>query len=496
MRPDYADACYNLATILGMLHLPDEAARFYRRALEIRPDHVSAITNLALLLQKQEQLSEAIALFRKAIGLRPSSPEAYNNLGLALQDDGQSGPAAVMLRHALRLKPKYVEALNNLGKTLFDSGRFRQAEACFSEALDEQPQKAELHANLGALLQAAGRCDEALACFEVALLLDSGSEYARYNRGTTLLSAGRWIEGWPDYESRWAVRGQTPRAHCRPPWNGTALSGKTILIWAEQGLGDMIQFVRYAPALKAQGARVVVECPPHVVPLFRSAPGIDQIVTEGDRIPAYDVHCPLLSLPGQLRTTIETVPADIPYLRAPSEHIERWRHALGEDSRFRVGVAWRGSPSHAHDHWRSVSLESFAPLAAVTEVALVSLQKGPGHEEVTQFNGHLSVRHIAEDGPLDEAESLLSTAGLMCCLDLVICVDTAVAHLAGALGRPVWVALPAVPDWRWLKRGNTTPWYPSMRLYRQRKLGNWKGVFARMARDLRRRKRRAAVAER
>jgi len=484
LRPDYPEAWYNLGNIHGVLGLPKEAEASYRRALELRPDHTGALTNLGLLLQKNEQVSEAVDLLRRVIELRPAAPEAYNNLGLALLEARRAAEAVVMLRQSVRLNPHYGEASNNLAKAVFSLGRFRESEVRFLDALREQPQNAELHANLGTVLQSAGRHDEALACFDLALMFDPQCVTAHYNRSMSLLSQGRWLEGWSDYEYRWGLSGQTERKYRQPRWDGSPLGGRTILIWAEQGLGDMIQFIRYAQALKEQGARVVLEFPPHVVPLFRGVTGIDQIVTEGDRVPVYDVQAPLLSLPGLLRTTPQSVPAKVPYLRAPAERIAHWRRALGSEPRYRIGISWRGSSRHTHDHWRSVSLERFAPLAAVPGVSLVSLQKGPGSEEVAALDGRFAVWQSTEDEPVDLADALLNTAALMSCLDLVISVDTAVAHLAGALARPVWMAVAALPDWRWLRRGSRTPWYPTMRLYRQKKLSKWKDVFARMARDL------------
>ncbi|HEX4148158.1 MAG TPA: tetratricopeptide repeat-containing glycosyltransferase family protein, partial [Pirellulales bacterium] len=384
------------------------------------------------------------------------------------------------------LNPRYSEASNNLAKAVFGLGRLREAEERFLDALREQPQNAELHANLGTVLQASGRHDEALACFDLSLMFDPKCVTAHYNRSMSLLSQGRWLEGWADYEYRWELGGQTRRQYRQPAWDGGPLDGRTILLWAEQGLGDMIQFVRYAKVLQEQGARVVLEAPPHVVSLFHSAPGIDQIVTEGDRVPAYDVQAPLLSLPGLLHTTPRNAPAEVPYLHAPAERIEHWRSVLGSEPRFRIGISWRGSPRHAHDHWRSVPLDYFAPLAAVPGVSLVSLQKGPGSEEIAALDGRFAVWQSNDDEPADSAEGLVNTAALMSCLDLVITVDTALAHLAGALARPVWTAVAALPDWRWLRRGSRTVWYPTMRLYRQRKLSRWRKVFARMTRDLRR----------
>ncbi len=273
LRPEYPEAWFNLGNILGVLGVSKESEASYRRALALRPDHTGALTNLGLLLQKDDRAGEAVKLLRRVVELRPGAPEGYNNLGLALLEAHRAAEAVTMLRQSVRLNPKYTEANNNLAKAVFNLGRFREAETRFLGALREQPQNAEFHANLGTVLQSAGRHDEALACFDLALMFDPKCVTAHYNRSMSLLSQGRWLEGWADYEYRWGLGGQTERQYRQPRWDGSPLSGKTILIWAEQGLGDMIQFVRYGTLLKQQGARVVLECPPHVVPLFRQRVG-------------------------------------------------------------------------------------------------------------------------------------------------------------------------------------------------------------------------------
>ncbi len=484
IRPNYPDAWYNLGNVLERLGNCREAEAAYRRTLELRPQHFGALTNLGLLLQKAERVADALPLLRRALALRPTASDAFNNLGFALQQARRPGEAVVMLEHALRLNPRYAEANNNLGQALFNLGRFPEAEACLRAALSEQPGNAEMHANLGAVLQAVGRFDESLACFELALLFDPQSSNAHYNRAMALLSQGKWLEGWPDYEHRLRLPGHHDRPHHQPRWDGSPLDRKTVLIWTEQGLGDAIQFVRYARLLRDRGARVVFECPPQLVGLLRSAPGIDQIVTEGDHQPEADFQIPLVSLPGLLGTTLQAAPADVPYLRAPRERIEHWRAKLGPEPTFRVGVVWRGNPRHSHDHWRSVRLELFEKLARVPGVSLVSLQQGLGREELSEIGDRFRIWHANEGISANDSDGLVDTAALMSCLDLVISVDTALAHLAGALALPTWLAVPALPDWRWLRSGERTVWYPTMRLFRQRTLGEWRPVFSRMAHDL------------
>ncbi len=486
LQPDYPEAHYNLGNILNRMGLHEEAIASFRRALKIRPDYFEALTNWGLALQQAQRVDEAAAVLRRAARLKPQSAEAFNNLGLALQQTGRLGEAVVLLRHAVRLNPGYAPALCNLGKASFELGRFCEAEQYLEQALRLQPQNAEIHANLGSLLQAQGRWDEALACLDLALEIDPACVSAHYNRGMTLLQTGDWPRGWAEFEYRFRLNKQSERVFLRPRWDGSPLANRTILVWVEQGVGDMIQFLRYARVLKEQGATVILECPQRLAPLFSSCAGIDRIISEGDLRPDFDVHAPLGSLPGLLGTTPETIPAGIPSLTAEPSRVERWRQRLGVKGTLRVGIVWQGNPQHAQDRWRSAPLEQFAPLAAVPGVELISLQQGHGTEQLNAPGRPFAVRRMAE-GDLDGPDAaFLDTAALVKCLDLVATVDTALAHLAGSLDVPVWLALSALPDWRWGRQGQRTAWYPSVRLFRQQDLGKWSPVFEQMAGELHR----------
>jgi hypothetical protein len=309
------------------------------------------------------------------------------------------------------------------------------------------------------------------------------SRSARYNRGLTLLQAGQWQQGLQDYEYRWGRKSMPERRFDRPRWDGSSLEGKTVLVWSEQGLGDTIQFVRFAPLFQEKGARAVLECPGFMIPLLSTCAGIDLFVAEGQALPPFDVQVPLMSLPGLLGVTPERLPGRAPYLSADSARVEAWRQRLPQEGKFRVGIVWQGNPRFQWDRWRSAPLEAFAPLARVEGVELVSLQKGPRLEQVDALRGRFAVKR--PEGELDgEGGAFLDTAALLKCLDLVVCVDTAAGHLVGALGVPVWLVLSAVADWPWLRQGEDTVWYPSMRLFWQRVLGEWDDVFARMAAEL------------
>jgi tetratricopeptide (TPR) repeat protein len=484
-RPEFAPARHNLGVALAQQGKPEEAARELEEAIRLKPDYAEAFYNLGNVLQGMGKRDEAVAKYREAVRLRPGYGEAYNNLGLALTEAGKHGEAAVILEQAVRLRPQAAEGHNNLGLACAGLGRFDDAERCYREALRIDPRYVEAHNNLGSCFKERGRLEEALAYYQVALWHDPKSPSTRYNRSLALLQSGDWAEGWKEYEQRWKRKGVKERAFRQPRWDGSPLDGKTVLLWCEQGLGDAVHFVRYAAPVKAKGGRVALECPGFMVPLFSSCPGIDQLVAEGSELPDFDVQAPLMSLPMLLGTTLDGVPAGAPYLSAEPGRVEKWKARLDAIPGFKVGVAWQGNPHFSWDCWRSFPLEALAPLAAVEGVRLFSLQKGPGAEQARGLKGRFAVEGL--DGLDAEGGAFLDTAAVMTCLDLVVTADTAAAHLAGALGAPAWVALSATADWRWLLGREDTPWYPTLRLFRQKTLGEWSEVFMRMAAELRRR---------
>jgi tetratricopeptide (TPR) repeat protein len=480
-EPNFAAGHHNLGVALAQQGRPEAAVAALQRALEIQPAYAEAHFNLGNTLAGMGRRDEAIAAYREALRHRPDYPEVLCNLGLILSETGRAGEAAVLLRQAIRLRPDYVEAHNNLGLALGELGRFVESVACFEQALALKPRYAAAHGNLGSAFKALQRPDEAAACYEMALRYEPDSASNHWNLALALLQAGGFERGWREYEWRWK-RPTTPMRPMRQPaWDGQLLQGRTVLLWCEQGLGDTIQFARFVPQVKAQGGRVVLECPEPLRSLFGSLAGVDELVPEGAAASlTYDCHAPLLSLPLLLHTTLATVPADVPYLHADPGLVERWRQRLASFDGLKVGLAWQGNPHHRWDRWRSVPLSLLAPLAAVPGVQLVNLQQGPGAEQRATLRGRFDVWD-----PGDELAALpgawANVAAMMSCLDLVVSVDTATAHLAGALAVPVWVPLPALSDWRWLLGRDDSPWYPTMRLFRQRDLGDWGPVIAGMA---------------
>ncbi len=482
VRPEMAQAHHNLGVAYAQQGRPNDAIASLSRALELQPNYPDAHYNLANTLSGLRRRDESIAHLRQALDLRPDYPEALSNLGLALTEAGHPAEAAVLLRQAIRLRPDYPEAHNSLGLALTNLGRFDEAAACFEQTLRLNPRYAHAHVNLGSTYKEQGRSEEAIACYDLALRQEPDNPSTRWNRSLALLQMGDFERGWKEYEWRWRKKDARPRKCRQPLWDGSPLDGRTILLWGEQGLGDAIQFARYAPLVQARGGRVVLECLNIVRELFQGMAGVDQVVAEGPQPPPFDVHAPLMSLPFLLGTTRTTLPATVPYLTADPQRVALWRQRLADSGGFRIGIVWQGNPYHKWDRHRSVPLWRFAALADRPDVTLVSLQKGSGTEQLEGFSRFGVV--VLETEPMGAPGAFADTAALIANLDLVVTVDTAVAHLAGALGAPVWMAVAALSDWRWLRDREDSPWYPTMRLFRQQKLGDWASVFDRMAKTL------------
>jgi len=428
-------------------------------------------------------MAEAAKAFRKAVALGLGTAAGEADLGLALGQLGRLPEAAMLLQEAARRAPGDADTLSNLGIMLAELGRPEEGVAAFTKALGLRPDHANAHANLGLALTGLARFEEAIAAFERAIALEPGHPNAHLNLAVTLLLLGRFERGWEAYEHRWPAlrqRGVGRRTFAQPQWRGEPLDGRTILLHAEQGLGDAIQFARYAPELAWRGAgRVLLLVPPALRRLLEGLPGVEVLPTFGKALPPFDLECPLLSLPHAFRTKLETtIPARVPYLRAEPEAVARWCERLGGLRDLRVGLAWAENPGHSNDRNRSIAFGRLAPLWRVPGVNWISLQVGPRRADLADAPAGL-VRNLAPD-----LHDLAETAAAMSQLDLVLTVDTMIAHLAGALGRPAWVMLPFVPDWRWMLEREDSPWYPSLRLFRQERAGDWGGVVERVASEL------------
>jgi tetratricopeptide (TPR) repeat protein len=489
LQPSDAKARFELADAYARLGRATEAIAAYRETLTIKPDSAEACVNLADLLSAAGRVDEAVGLLRRAIAIRPTFAEAYLNLGCALTRQQKYAEAFAALTEAARLKPELTEVHNNLGVLYNAQGRYADAAECYQRALELRPDNVDAIYNLGIALLKQKMVASALDQFEQALELAPDYAEAHHNRSAALLLSENFEEGFAEYEWRFKSRDFVRFQMHWPQWEGQSLAGRTIVLAAEQGLGDTIQFVRYAALVKEQGARVIVACPAALHPLLARTPGVDQWITTDDATVTADYGVPLLSLPYRLGTTHDTIPAKVPYVFAEHAREESWRQRLaaynvarpGEE--LKVGIVWQGNRHCPGDEQRSISLAHFAPVASVPGMRLISLQKGPGTEQLSEYGQAWNIVDFGDE--LDAAGgAFMDTAAIMRNLDLAITSDTAAAHLAGALGVETWVALCAVPDWRWMLERDDSPWYPTMRLFRQEEWGDWSGVFERMAEQL------------
>ena len=402
-------------------------------------------------------------------------PAAYINLGNAIKALGQLPEAAACYGRALALEPGLAEAHHNLGIVAGEQGHWHEAAGHFGRALASRPDYAEAQCELGRSLLQQNRLSEAILAYRRAVEIAPDSATAHFHLAFALLLAGELPEGFREFEWRFAWRGMGGTPRPEPRWQGEPLAGRTLLVRCEQGYGDALQFIRFAEPLAAQGATVVVECRPAVARLLAHCAGVSRVVIRGEVNEQFDLQVPLLSVPLVLGTTLATVPAAFHIWPPTPEHIAERRQVLGRQAGLRVGLAWQGDPTHANDRARSIPLSEMLALSQVTGVRWYSLQTGPGRE---QLPGILDRWPIQDLG--DALGDFYDTAALVSNLDLVISCDSAPAHLAGALGVPVWLATSFAPDWRWLLDREDSPWYPAMRIFRQQQPGEWAEVFARM----------------
>ena len=474
---------------IGVLRLRQgkifEAMSTLQQVLQIDTRHAEAYNNVGVLLAQHNRFAQAIECFRRALGSKPSFEDARRNLNQAISDQERQGNDCVPMSVPFQVPLAAAELYYSQGIALLGNGQLMDAEKALRQALQINPDHAMSHYGLGLAAAEQGELEDALTSVERALKYAPQSADLRYDRARLLLQLGDFERGWTEFESRWQALGAEQRTFPQPLWNGDLLDGRTILLHGEQGIGDVFQFIRYASLVKirTQG-KVLVACPTSLHRILSSCPGIDAMVEMGPDYPPFDVHAPLMSLPGLFKTTLETIPNSVPYLFPPQERIEYWKQDLEGIRGFKVGIVWQGSPTYKWDHQRSIPLQHFASLASVPGVRLISLQKGPAAEQLRTVADKWPI--IDFDRRLDEhSGAFVDTAAVMKNLDLVVAADTSAAHLAGALGVPVWLAQWQVPEWRWLQGKVTSPWYPSMRLFPQSRRGDWEELFGRMASQLR-----------
>jgi tetratricopeptide (TPR) repeat protein len=482
--PNVAETQFALGDAMRFTGQFADAEAAYRRAIAIRPLFPSAHNALGLALVQQNKLESASLAWRRAIQLRPDYAEAHANLGAALAQQQRPREASEVLRKAVELNPNFAPAHNNLANVLDELEETDEAIVHWTRAIELAPNYFDALLNLAKAIAQRGELTRALELLDRAVQVRPDDADARFLRGMQLLLLGDFPRGLADYRFRGDVRGVNlaARSFPQPLWDGRqSLSGKTLLLHTEQGLGDTIQFVRYAPLLADRRATVLLESPAELATLLTSVAGVAEVIARGQPLPPFDLHASLANLPMLMGTTLETIPADVPYLMPAGERVDAWQALLaGDPPGRRIGLVWSGNPKHTNDQRRSIPLRQFEMLADVRNATFFSLQKGAAGTQVTDATLHLKlVDHTPRLTDFHETAAMISH------LDLVITVDTSVAHLAGAMNKPVWILLPFVPDWRWLLNRADSPWYPSARLFRQPKWGDWDSVVAAVAEALR-----------
>jgi Flp pilus assembly protein TadD len=468
-----------------------------REVLRLRPDDVDVLNELGAAVWRQGRSAEAEAIYLRACKLEPNDSRILNNLGLALYEQGRIDEAGDCYRQALQIQPDAFDARMNLGIVLSDQGKFDMAMEWFLTAQELRPNSTEILQNLAMNLGRQGRSRDAIGYYEQALRLQPDHAETHVNLAYALLCAGDYERGWREYEWRLKTDEHPGFRINRPLWNGEDIRDRTILLHTEQGFGDNFQLIRFASLVKKRAGFVLALCQTPLLKLIARCNGVDMAIDGSSYQPNCDIHAPLLSLPAILGTTLDTLPAQVPYLVTDKVLVEYWGteltkatavtdddDALTADGSglarcakpFRIGIAWQGNPAHSNDRWRSFRVANFAALAELPGVRLISLQTDHGLDQLKAADRRFPVIEL----PGRRCQDFMETAAIMTHLDLVITPDTALAHLAGALGLPVWAGLCTVDEWRWLAGREDTPWYPTMRLFRQTTIGDWDGVFRRM----------------
>lgn len=472
LRPTYLEAQLNLALVYQDQEEFEQAKALLNSIVSEHPDCAEAYLNLGTVLHQLQQFEHAAAAFEKVSELKPECAETYINLSSLLKDQQQLEPALVTARLAIQLKPSSPEAHLNLGTVYHDMGSLPKAIESYQMAISLKPDYVEALSELGSVLALTGN-HEGLSYLEQALFLRPDYAPGHWNLASASLRFGDYARGWAEHEWRWKWKmfSSPQRKLPQPQWFGQSLEGKSILLHAEQGLGDTLQFLRYVPMVAERGGEIFLEVQEPLRRLLKNFPGVEQIIVRGEGLPETEYHCPLMSLPLVFGTTVDTIPAKVPYLPIPVDPKQR------KVAKLRVGLSWAGNPAFRGDHLRSLSFQQLLPLADVPGVEFVCLQKGPAAERIAEIAPEFPIEHWNHT---DFAATAEAVAGL----DLVISTDTSVAHLAGAMGKPLWLLLGHIADWRWMLNREDSPWYPTARLFRQHELGQWEEVIGGVKNEL------------
>ena len=465
-NPQHADSSHLLGLVEYQYGNYVKAIEHIQQAVLISPEQPVFLNNLGNVLKEIGELDRSVQAYQQALEINPQYAEAHNNLGNVLKEMDRLDESLHAYQQALKINPQFVEGYYNIGVFFQEQRKVKESAQAYQKAIQIQPDYVEAHINLGVVLREQVRLKESIQAHQKAIQIQPDYEEAHINLAITFLLQGQLTAGWREFEWRRSRK----RDFKRPLWDGTPLNGKSILIYAEQGFGDTIQFVRYIDLLPDANTIIIVVCQPELKTLFKSINRIDTLVTKGEDIPDSDVHVPLLSLPYMFNTTLDTIPSRIPYLYLNPEADSVFH--LDDSHDLKIGIVWAGRPTHANDNNRSIDLKWFKCLLDIRNCEFFSLQVGERREDIKQHGCHHTIKDLGE-----QFTDFHHTASAILQLDLVISVDTAVAHLAGALGKAVWTLLPFVPDWRWMLDRSDSPWYPSMTLFRQKETGDWRPVF-------------------
>jgi tetratricopeptide (TPR) repeat protein len=517
IKPNYAEAHFNHGNVLEELMRLDEALASFDKAIAIKPDYADAYSNRGNILKKQSRLDEALASYDKAILYDNYLAESHSNRGVVLQELGHFDQALASYDAAISIRPDYANAFSNRGNVLQELQRLDDSLVSYDNAILINPYLADSYYNRGNALKRLQRLDEALGNYNQAISLKPDYAEAYYNRGVVFqeqcylneantnyekainlkpdyaiahwnlslcnLLRANYQDGWQGYEWRWKCEEIPSFKHKRdfsePLWLGAeSLQDKTILLYAEQGLGDTIQFCRYVALVAELGAKIILEVQLPLVGLLKGLEGIDQLIAKGEPLPNFDFQCPLLSLPLAFKTELQSIPPMPKGISSDSEMTKKWQTILGKQEKLRVGLVWSGNAAHKYDHNRSLSLSMLLPNLP-SNIEYVCLQKELRHIDQGLLAQHTEIKYFG-----DALEDFTDTVALCELMDVIISVDTSVAHLAATIGKPTWVLLPYSPDWRWLLDRDDNPWYPTAKLYRQEQLNHWGGVFEKIKGDL------------
>ncbi len=462
MNQDHAEVPEKQEDGLWIDQLPSNARRAFEAAVK---SHSAG------------KFDDAVNHYAMALSFVPDDPVILTNLGVALRSQDKYKASEMCYRRAIAVKPDSPGSWSNLGNVLRRQGRLKEAVACHRKAVDLDRKFIDAYYNMGLVLQDLGKLDEAIRIFDYCLKHKPDNVNINWDRSLALLAKGDFLRGFEAYEYRWKREELRERHFRQPLWDGAPLDGKRIFLYTEQGFGDTLNFSRYVALIAESGGKVILECQPELHSLMKELDGLEQIIGPGDPLPDFDVQAPLMSLPRIMKHEIDSIPTQCPYLKPPAQ--AGFPVHVPPGTIKKIGIVWAGKPTHKNDHNRSVSVENFLTFARIPGVTLYSLQKGPESSQREECSCGTLIRELAGG-----CEDFGDTAKVMLQLDLIITVDTAVAHLAGGLGLPVWVAIPYNPDWRWMRKRSDSPWYPTMTLFRQKKADEWGPVFDAMLKRL------------